>query len=77
MESAAEHGSDLKVLDRLYTYEPLVFTLQRGDEDFRLVADTALSHLFSSPDIREIYQKWFGVPDAESAQFFRMTSLPD
>lgn len=75
--AALSSGGDLMVLDRLFTYEPLAITLQRGDEDLRLVVDRALSRLFTSPDIRELYQKWFGAPDLEAATFFQMTSLPE
>lgn len=74
--AALSSGRELQVLDRVFTYEPLALTLQRGDEDFRLVVDRALSRIFDSPNIRELYRKWFGSPDVEAAMFFRMTSLP-
>lgn len=77
LDAAAGNGGELNVLDRLFTYEPLALALQREDEDFRLVVDTALSRVFSSPDINELYRKWFGVPDSEAAKFFRWTSLPE
>ena len=34
-------------LDRYFTYEPLALALARGDEDFRLVVDRALSRLYA------------------------------
>jgi ABC-type amino acid transport substrate-binding protein len=38
----------LTVLERQFTYEPLALALERGDEDFRLIVDRTLVHLFSS-----------------------------
>jgi len=68
---------DLIVLDRRFTNEPLALALQRGDEDFRLLVDRTLSHLFESADFRFLYAKWLGEPDADALNFFQMTALPD
>lgn len=51
------------MLDRLFTSSPLALGLARGDEDFRLVVDRALSHLFGSSEFHDTYMKWFGKPD--------------
>ena len=67
----------LVVLDRLFTYEPIALTLARGDEDFRLAVDRALSQAFESPDFPELYRKWFGVPDPSALVFYRMNALPE
>ena len=39
---------------------PLAFAIPRGDEDFRLLVDGALSRLFLSKEIGNVYGKWFG-----------------
>jgi ABC-type amino acid transport substrate-binding protein len=70
-------GSDLVVLDRLFTSEPLPLTLARDDEDFRLVVDRALSRLFRSSEFHDVYMKWFGEPDESALTFFRQTALPE
>jgi ABC-type amino acid transport substrate-binding protein len=70
-------GRDLALLDRLFTYEPLALALPRGDEDFRLIVDRALSGLYRSGEIRAIYTKWCGEPDASVVTFFRWNTLPD
>src|SRR5262249_15284746 len=79
LEAAADSpsASRLVVLDRLFTSEPLALGLARGDEDFRLVVDQALSHLFKSSEFRDVYMKWFGAPDESALTFFRETALPD
>lgn len=45
--------------DDLFSFEPFALAIQRGDADFRLVADRALSELYRSGRIREIYARWF------------------
>jgi ABC-type amino acid transport substrate-binding protein len=79
LEAAAgtASGSYLVVLDRLFTSEPLALALARGDEDFRLVVDRALSRLFRSTEFRDVYVKWFGEPDGSALTFFRQTALPE
>lgn len=79
LEAAAgtPSGSYLAVLDRLFTSEPLALTLTRGDEDFRLVVDRALSRLFRSSEFHDVYMKWFGEPTESALTFFRQTALPE
>jgi len=79
LEAAAgtPSGQYLVVLGRLFTSEPLALTLARGDEDFRLVVDRALSRLFRSDEFHDVYMKWFGEPDESALTFFRQTALPE
>jgi putrescine:ornithine antiporter len=70
-------GSQLVVLDRLFTYEPLALALGRGDEDFRLLVDRTLSRLYRSGEIGAIYAKWCGEPDDNALTFFRLNTLPE
>src|SRR5262249_23109500 len=68
---------DLMVLDRLFTYEPLALTLTRGDDDFRLVVDRTLSHVFRSSEFRSLYVTWFGIPNESTVTFFQQSILPE
>jgi glutamate/aspartate transport system substrate-binding protein len=45
---------------QLFSIEPFALALPRGDADFRLVADRALSDVFRTGQIKEIYARWFG-----------------
>jgi len=45
---------------QLFSYEPLALAMQRGDADFQLVVDSALSQVNRSRQIVDIYGKWFG-----------------
>jgi putrescine:ornithine antiporter len=70
-------ASDLALLDRYFTYEPVALALQRNDDDFRLVVDRTLSRLFGSDEFRGLYAKWFGPPDEDTLTFFRLSTLPE
>ena len=52
---------DLTILDRQFTYEPIALAFARGDEDFRVVVDRALSRLFGSEEfgdfVREVVRE--------------------
>lgn len=74
---AAKSRGELVVLDRRFTDEQLALALRRGDEDFRLAVDRALSKLYGSPEFRKEYTKWFGEPDERAAAFFRAVALPE
>jgi putrescine:ornithine antiporter len=68
---------ELVVIDRLFTYSPLAMVFRRGDDDFRLLVDRVLSHVYSSSEIGSLYAEWFGEPDGNTQTFFRWTALPE
>ncbi len=45
--------------EELFSFEPFALAVTRGDVDFQLVADRALSRLNRSGQIAAIYRKWF------------------
>jgi polar amino acid transport system substrate-binding protein len=49
--------------------------LQRGDEDFRLAVDRALSTLYASGDIANVYAKSFGPPSDAVRTFFLWNTM--
>ena len=54
-------GRDSYMLsEELFSFEPFALALQRGDADFRLLADRVLSGLYRSGAIVKIYKRWFG-----------------
>lgn len=70
-------GKDLIVLDRLFTFEPLAFSLARDDEDFRLFVDESLSRLSRSGQTQALYKRFFGEPDENALAFFRMNTIAE
>lgn len=79
MDAAArsDNSGNLIVLQRHFTYEPLGLELARGDEDFRLAVDRALSQTYAAQDFRTVFTTWFGPPDEATVTFFRQTALPE
>jgi polar amino acid transport system substrate-binding protein len=75
---AAERGEgdELRVVDRRFTLEPLAMAMQRGDEDFRLAVDTALSRLYSSGTYERTYSTYFGQPTETARLLFQGYALP-
>jgi len=67
----------LMVIERRYTQEPLALALARGDEDFRLFVDRALSKFYGSLEIKALYGKWFGAPDAGALIFYQWSTVPE
>ena len=70
-------SAHLQVLDRLFTNDTVAFAIPRGDEDFRLLVDGALSRLFLSNEIGNVYGKWFGEISEGTLFLFRLVALPD
>jgi polar amino acid transport system substrate-binding protein len=69
-------GDKLLVLDRRFTLEPVALALKRGDEDFRLVVDTALSNLYRSGEYIPVYTRHFGEPTDTARMLFQAYALP-
>jgi polar amino acid transport system substrate-binding protein len=65
------------VLDRYFTYEAVALGVPRGDEDFRLAVDRALSALFRSDGVAALYQPYFGKPSEPMLRFLQANSLSD
>jgi polar amino acid transport system substrate-binding protein/glutamate/aspartate transport system substrate-binding protein len=62
------------------TIEPYALALSRGDNDFRLAVDMALSHIYRSGHIAQIFLATFGPnnPPTESVKMlFALSGLPD
>ena len=53
-------GGQYFLSDEMFSFEPFALAMTRGDMDFQLVADRALSQLNRSGQIAAIYRKWFG-----------------
>ncbi|MGH7586813.1 MAG: amino acid ABC transporter substrate-binding protein [Gemmatimonadales bacterium] len=75
--SRSESEGKLMVLDRLFTHEPVALALARGDEDFRLLVDRTLSHVYTGGDLGPTYREWFGEPPEIVKTWFRWNTLAD
>lgn len=69
-------NADLMVLERRFAFEPVALAMARGEEDFRLQVDTALSQVYRSGAIVPLYGKYFGAPSELDQTLFRVYSRP-
>lgn len=53
-------ASNYVMVPRIFSREPYSLMVQRGDTEFRLLADRALADLYHDARIRRLYQDWFG-----------------
>jgi glutamate/aspartate transport system substrate-binding protein len=74
-------ASAYKMLPENLSYEPNAIVLPRGDWAFRIAVNKGLSRLYSSPQILEIYLKWFAAigqrPDLLRAAVYIFGTFPD
>lgn len=74
-------GSMYKMLPENLSSEPYALALPRGDWRFRAAVNKALSQLYSSPQILEIYRKWFSAlgerPDLLRAAVYIFGTIPE
>ena len=70
----------LMVADNYLTVEPYALALPRGDEDFRLAVDRALSHIYRSDEIATLFKRTFGEknnPGQTLQTLYLISGLPD
>jgi len=73
----SQNAGFLELGERHLTYEPYALALARGDEDFRLAVDRALSRIYSSSAIDPLFAKYFGRPNESVRTLFLLSSLPE
>jgi ABC-type amino acid transport substrate-binding protein len=62
------------------TYEPFALAMRRGDSDFRVAVDRALSQIFKSGEIAKIFTKAFGAKERPSPilqSLYIIATLPE
>lgn len=60
-----------------FTHEPYALALPRGDEDLRLVIDRALSYVYRTGAILDVYERYFGKPGHDVAAYYRTIEIPE
>jgi polar amino acid transport system substrate-binding protein/glutamate/aspartate transport system substrate-binding protein len=70
----------LMLADNYLSIEPYALALPRGDEDFRLAVDRALSHIYRDGEIGAIFKETFGgkaKPSGIVETLYAISALPD
>ena len=74
-------GAAYKMLPENLSTEPYALALPRGDWRFRAAVNRALSQLYSSAEILDIYRKWFAAlgerPDLLRAAVYIFGTIPE
>lgn len=68
-------AKNLVLLDRIFEYSPVAMIVERNDEDFRLLVDTALSEAYRSGSIEKDYDKYLGGTNDIVKKLFRVYEL--
>jgi len=69
--------SDVVVGEYLFQREPIALALKRGDTEFHLLVDRALTRLYQSADLVTIYTRHYGAPTRAALDFYQAAALPD
>ncbi|PVZ62203.1 amino acid ABC transporter substrate-binding protein [Pseudomonas sp. B1(2018)] len=69
-------AQNLMILDRIFEYSPVAMMVDRNDEDFRLLVDTALSEAYYSGYIEKAYDQYLGGSNLTVKRLFRVYALP-
>jgi len=78
--SKAKDQKSLAILADELSFEPYGIVLPRGDADFRLAVNTALSQVYGSGEISEIFNRWFGMfgnPSAVTRIMYLLGTIPE
>lgn len=75
--AAAQRSADLLLSRYTFTKEPYALALPRNDEDLRLIIDRALSYIYRTGAIYNVFARHFGEPSAEVLLFYSIVSLPE
>lgn len=69
------------VVGDFLSYDPYALMVPRNESEFELIGKKALSELFRSGEINDIYEKWFGPMGVEQSDLlkaaFRLQALPE
>jgi ABC-type amino acid transport substrate-binding protein len=80
LAQGSKSRESLRLAKEYLTTEPYALALPRGDEEFRLAVDRALSHIYRSGDIETIFTRGFGGtvrPTDILLAVYLISALPD
>lgn len=79
--STSKSPDDYAVVGDFLSYDPYALMIPRNDSDFELVGKKALSAVFRSGEINDIYEKWFSPLGVEQTDLlraaFQLQALPE
>ncbi len=67
---------NLVLLDRIFEYSTTSMMVDRDDENFRLLVDSALSEMYRTGEIEQAYNKHLGSVSDTSRMLFKLYTVP-
>jgi len=67
---------NLLLLERIFEYAPTAMAVDREDEDFRLLVDTALSEMYRSGEIEQAFDKYLEGASDTAKKLFKVYAIP-
>ncbi len=74
--STNDSAGNLLLLDRIFEYAPTAMAVDRNDENFRLLVDTALSEMYRSGEIEQAFDKYLGGASDTAKKLFKVYAIP-
>ena len=74
--STAYPAGNLRLLERIFEYSPAAMAVDRDDDDFRLLVDTALSEMYRSGEIEKAYDNYLGGVSDTDRKLFKVYAIP-
>jgi glutamate/aspartate transport system substrate-binding protein len=78
--ATSKDRTKIRGLDDFISYEPYALMIRRGDANFALAVNSALTRLYRNAEVVPIYEKWFGpFPEGGSliAALYVLNSIPE
>lgn len=77
LRAQSDKAESLVISKNTFTNEPYALALPRDDEDLRLMIDRALSYIYRTGGIYQVFSRHFGKPGPEVVLFYSVVSLPE
>jgi ABC-type amino acid transport substrate-binding protein len=80
LATKSSDATKLRLADDYFSLEPYALGLAHGDDDFRLAVDRALSHIYRSGEIAQVFAHTFGnqmQPSDTLKTLYLVSALPD
>jgi polar amino acid transport system substrate-binding protein/glutamate/aspartate transport system substrate-binding protein len=80
LTAMSAEADKLRIAEQYLSIEPYALALPRGDNDFRLAVDRALSHIYKSGEIATVFATAFGVqtpPTDTLKTLYLISALPE
>ena len=76
-QAESEHGRELVIPEKLFEVLPVALPMARGDADWQLAVDRALSRVQRNEAGQALYARYFGQPGEPGRQVLQLFQRPE